>query len=174
MVKIGRNDTCPCQSGKKYKHCCAGKITAGQEKPPLPGATAKITLMGTVTAMQDQAEKREASSRELGVFYLYASAVGDAWLFEMTDCDCIQIAQEGQRLVTPIEENPETIEVNWSHKFTVRNKVLELTSYADKSILVLSEAPSREISAAIRRIRKKFSPQQLQQVHIENQEGTSL
>lgn len=21
--KIGRNDLCPCQSGKKYKHCCA-------------------------------------------------------------------------------------------------------------------------------------------------------
>jgi preprotein translocase subunit SecA len=20
--KIGRNDTCPCGSGKKYKHCC--------------------------------------------------------------------------------------------------------------------------------------------------------
>jgi hypothetical protein len=21
----GRNDPCPCGSGKKYKHCCAGK-----------------------------------------------------------------------------------------------------------------------------------------------------
>jgi preprotein translocase subunit SecA len=20
--KVGRNDPCPCQSGKKYKHCC--------------------------------------------------------------------------------------------------------------------------------------------------------
>ena len=25
MVKIGRNDPCPCGSGKKYKNCCAGK-----------------------------------------------------------------------------------------------------------------------------------------------------
>jgi preprotein translocase subunit SecA len=23
--KIGRNDPCPCGSGKKYKHCCLGK-----------------------------------------------------------------------------------------------------------------------------------------------------
>jgi len=23
--KVGRNDPCPCQSGKKYKHCCMGK-----------------------------------------------------------------------------------------------------------------------------------------------------
>ena len=25
MAKIGRNEQCPCQSGKKYKHCCALK-----------------------------------------------------------------------------------------------------------------------------------------------------
>jgi hypothetical protein len=25
MAKIGRNDPCPCGSGKKYKHCCYGK-----------------------------------------------------------------------------------------------------------------------------------------------------
>lgn len=23
--KIGRNDSCPCNSGKKYKHCCIKK-----------------------------------------------------------------------------------------------------------------------------------------------------
>lgn len=25
MLKLGRNDPCPCGSGKKYKHCCLGK-----------------------------------------------------------------------------------------------------------------------------------------------------
>ena len=25
-MKIGRNDSCPCGSGKKYKHCCGGNI----------------------------------------------------------------------------------------------------------------------------------------------------
>ena len=24
-MKVGRNQPCPCGSGKKYKHCCAGK-----------------------------------------------------------------------------------------------------------------------------------------------------
>ncbi|MCE2482866.1 MAG: SEC-C domain-containing protein [Alphaproteobacteria bacterium] len=23
--KIGRNDPCPCGSGRKYKHCCLGR-----------------------------------------------------------------------------------------------------------------------------------------------------
>lgn len=25
MARIGRNDPCPCESGKKFKHCCAAK-----------------------------------------------------------------------------------------------------------------------------------------------------
>ena len=27
--KIGRNDLCPCGSGKKYKNCCQSKETSG-------------------------------------------------------------------------------------------------------------------------------------------------
>ena len=27
-MKIGRNEPCPCGSGKKYKQCCEGKPTA--------------------------------------------------------------------------------------------------------------------------------------------------
>jgi uncharacterized protein YecA (UPF0149 family) len=26
VVRIGRNDPCPCGSGKKFKHCCMHKI----------------------------------------------------------------------------------------------------------------------------------------------------
>ena len=26
-MKTGRNDPCPCGSGKKYKHCCEAKAT---------------------------------------------------------------------------------------------------------------------------------------------------
>ena len=28
MAKIGRNDPCPCGSGKKHKHCCYNKEVA--------------------------------------------------------------------------------------------------------------------------------------------------
>jgi hypothetical protein len=28
MEKVGRNDSCPCGSGAKYKHCCAQKAAA--------------------------------------------------------------------------------------------------------------------------------------------------
>lgn len=34
MQKIGRNDPCPCGSGKKYKHCCLGKNAQLDEESP--------------------------------------------------------------------------------------------------------------------------------------------
>src|SRR3989339_210843 len=40
-VKPGRNDPCPCGSGKKYKHCCSNLSLTSSPVPPagreLPG-----------------------------------------------------------------------------------------------------------------------------------------
>ena len=38
MAKIGRNDPCPCGSGKKYKKCCLGKVpeVASARPPEIP------------------------------------------------------------------------------------------------------------------------------------------
>jgi tetratricopeptide (TPR) repeat protein len=33
MTKTGRNDPCPCGSGKKYKHCCLKKDEATEHEP---------------------------------------------------------------------------------------------------------------------------------------------
>lgn len=165
MAKIGRNEKCPCQSGKKYKHCCGLKERAA--KPQLsPEAALKITLMGGVQAIQEAAQAKKAVNRELGVFFLYSTAEGDAWLLEMTDCDCVQVARGGEVVESPINENPEVIEINWSHRFAIREKRLEITAYADKSVTVLADAPSQEISAAIKRIRRKFSDAQLRAIHL--------
>ena len=30
MAKVGRNETCPCGSGKKYKHCCESKASGSR------------------------------------------------------------------------------------------------------------------------------------------------
>lgn len=32
MAKIGRNDRCPCGSGKKYKHCCMARDQAAERE----------------------------------------------------------------------------------------------------------------------------------------------
>lgn len=165
MAKIGRNEKCPCRSGKKYKHCCAG--SAQDTKPPVsPEQNLKMTLMNSVREIQEQAIQRKETNNELGVFFFYSTKSGDAWVLEMTGCDCIQVARDGEALEPPINENPETIEVNWSHMFDFRDRQLEFTAYSDKSVQLLPDAPSQEISAAIRRIRKKFSKEQLSKVHL--------
>lgn len=167
MSKIGRNDRCPCGSGRKYKHCCAGRDESAQRVMAAANQNSQITLGSEIAKMQTKAREKTAIVREVGVFILFATAIGDAWLLEMTDGDAIQIAAAGQPLDPQIEENQETIAVNWTHTFAVQDKTLILTAYTDKTGLTIAGAPSQTISAALRRLRRRFSDEQLRQVHVD-------
>lgn len=169
MAKIGRNDKCPCRSGKKFKHCCA--LKEQKARPQItPEQALKITLMSGVKEIQQDAVSRVEVFRELGVFFFFSTLKGDAWLMEMTDCDCVQVAKGGEPLEAPIDETSETIEINWSHTFAFSNKQVEITAYADKSVEILADAPGQGLNAAIKRIRKKFSKEQLEKVHLPSPE----
>jgi len=167
MSKIGRNDRCPCGSGRKYKHCCAGSDEAARQAKLKAQQSGQVTLSAEIVKMQAQAQEKSVSVRELGVFILFATIMGDAWLLEMTDGDAIQIAAAGQPLAPQIEESQETIAVNWTHTFAVHNKTLILTAYADEAVLAIADAPSQIIAAALRRLRRRFSDEQLRQVHVD-------
>lgn len=168
MAKIGRNEKCPCRSGKKFKHCCALRPQT-QRKPLSPEEQLKVTLMSAVEKAEAAAYAGEAAVVELGVFVLYSTKEGDAWLFELTDLDCVQLVDKGRKLVAPINENPETIEIDWSHTFAIKDKQMQITAYTDKAVSILSDAPSKEINATRKRIMKKFTPEQLQEVHISSE-----
>ena len=172
MAKIGRNEPCPCQSGKKFKHCCALKEQRAVRQLT-PEQALKVTLMGAVQTIQRDAAQKKKMSRELGVFFFFSTAKGDAWLMEMTDCDCVQVAEGGQVLDVPIDENSETIEINWSHTFAIHNKQVVITAYADEKVASLGNAPWRELETAMKRIRKKFSKEQLEKVHLPHPENVS-
>lgn len=167
-MKIGRNDACPCGSGRKYKKCCAGKSSAPAKETQEPQQEQKrVTLGETIAIFQQQAKERNEVIQHLGVFLLYADAGGDAWILEMTDSDCIQIASGGEALDVPLEESEETIMVDWSHKFIFKNRTLQVTSYRDKTTEILKAAPSQQLSALRKKILKKLSPEFLEQVHID-------
>lgn len=165
MAKIGRNEKCPCQSGKKFKHCCALKDTRVGSQHTANQAM-KITLMNAVKKIQEDAVSKKVLFRELGVFFLFSTAEGDAWLMEMTDCDCVQVAKGGEVMEAPIDENSETIEINWSHTYAINNRQIEITAYADQTVQLLDNSPGRQLNAAMRRIREKFSEEQLKKVHL--------
>jgi len=166
-MKIGRNESCPCGSGKKYKRCCAHKLNVAKQHTA-PEQQEKITLGGAIAICQELSQERKTVVQKLGVFILFSDSAGDAWVLEITDSDCIQIASNGKPLEVPLEEDDETIEVDWSHTFAIKDKQLQVTAYSDKQVSILDKAPTQQISAVRRRILKKVSPQLLEQVHIEN------
>lgn len=168
MAKIGRNDACPCGSGMKYKRCCLQKNRPSDDSSSM--RQLKISLVKEIEKIQLAAQQREEVVRELGVFILWSNPQGDAWLLEISESDCVQVASDGKLLEVPIDENPSTIEIDWSHTFAVRDRKFYITAYADKVQSCIETAPVKRINAAIRRIRKKYPAEVLDQVHINPQE----
>jgi len=164
MTKIGRNEPCPCGSGIKYKRCCLTKQSEGETVSPVHQL--KISLMAEIEKTAKAAQRNEEIVRELGVFIFCTTSEGDAWLLEITESDAVQLAGAGKPLDVPVDENPETIEINWSHTFAIKDRQFYLTAYADKAETCLENMPVQRIHAAIRRIKKKYSEDQLSQVHI--------
>ena len=130
----------------------------------------KVSLMTEIERVQNFAADREETVREMGVFVLWSNTAGSAWLLEIAGSDAVQVAEAGKPLAVPIDENPETIEINCSHTFAIRDRQFYLTSYKDKQESCLEDAPTKRINAALKRIRKKYSEEQLRQVHIDSTE----
>lgn len=164
MAKIGRNEACPCGSGLKYKRCCLKKDKADEAVSPMQQL--KLSLIAEIEKIQRAAKQHEEIVRELGVFVLWSNSDGGAWLMEISESDTVQVAKDGEPLEVPIDENPETIEIEWSHTFAIRERQLFITAYADKEESCIETAPTQRINAAIRRIRKKYSDEVLSQVHV--------
>jgi len=166
MAKIGRNDACPCGSGKKFKRCCLGKQRA--ETPELSEMQrAHISLQNAINLIQETASKGIQKVHEMGVFVLFSTTGGDAWLLEVTESDALQVAANREILTVDFEENPETIEINWTHTFAIRNKQFVITAYKDKKVEEIADYPTHSILAAIKRIKKKYSPELLESVHVD-------
>jgi len=45
ILKLGRNDPCPCGSGKKYKKCCAGKSEFIKTVAPTPSECSQLAVL---------------------------------------------------------------------------------------------------------------------------------
>ena len=147
MAKIGRNEKCPCGSGRKYKHCCAGNHLV-EKRLATPEEQMKISLMSAVDSISTAAREGKPALKELGVFVMFASAAGNSWLFEVTQSDCVQLVKDKEMLSVPIDEDSETIEIEWSHTFEIVNKEVLLTGYRDRRTETLSDCPVKELSGS--------------------------
>lgn len=168
MGKIGRNEMCPCGSGRKFKRCCLGKQQE-QTANLTDVQKAQISLQNAINAIQESASKGIQKVQELGVFVFFSTTDGDAWLLEVTEMDALQVASGKEVLTVDLEENPETIEINWTHRFVIENNQFVTTAYKDKKVEKIDNYPIHPILAAIKRIKKKFSPEQLESVHVDQE-----
>jgi hypothetical protein len=164
MAKIGRNDPCFCGSGKKFKKCCLTTGAGAPARPTIPSVRVEVEKI------QENAGAKKAAVLALGVFVLFSTTGGDAWLLEVTDMDAIQVAQGGEKLAVQIVENPETIEINWTHKFDVKNKKFILTSYKDKSEEIREEYPVHTILSTVKKIRSRIPAELISSIHLDNEE----
>jgi len=48
MKKAGRNDPCPCGSGKKFKKCCESEMLGGRFKATHPDSTSAPQIQKTM------------------------------------------------------------------------------------------------------------------------------
>ncbi len=169
MAKIGRNQSCPCGSGKKYKHCCLPLLQAGQPVAPEMVQPTSFSLRAEVEKLQAAAEKKEKIFFESGVFILFADEHGDGWLLEVVESDAIQVARAGDPIDIDLVENTETIEVNWSHTYELRDRRLFLTAYTDSRCFELENAPCQQIRAGVRRIQQRYTPEVLSMIHVDTE-----
>jgi uncharacterized protein YecA (UPF0149 family) len=165
-MKIGRNEPCPCGSGKKFKKCCKDEK---KFQPAAPEKLAAVTLSGEVEKLQNNAAKKKAAVQTMGVFIFASTEDGDGWLLEMTDMDGLKVCTQGKIIDVEINESPETIEVNWSHRFAIRKKRFFVTDYKTREEMELTNLPTHSIFAAIKRIRKKFPKQLLASIHLDEE-----
>ena len=165
MAKIGRNERCPCGSGKKYKHCCARNPQV-EKRPSTAEEQLKISLMNAVEKSVAAATQKQLQIQELGVFVLLSTTQGNCWLFEVTQSDCVQLAKDTEPLPIPIDENPQTIEIEWSYTYKVKDRQMILTAYTDRNEMVMEDCPVKEVAASIKRIRKKIPQEMLSEIHI--------
>jgi tetratricopeptide (TPR) repeat protein len=93
--RAGRNDPCPCGSGRKYKNCCAGKSGTAAPARPAPGSPARsvpelqriselreagrfVEAVRLAEAYTARYPKDTAGHSELGMVHLYAGNANDA------------------------------------------------------------------------------------------------
>jgi len=163
MGKIGRNEPCPCGSGKKFKRCCLGKTQATPVQPQPP----RISVRDEVARLQRIAGEKKQAVQVVGVFIFFATAAGDAWLLELTEKDAVLVAKGGDKVDVEIEEDEETIEINWSHQFEIKDNAFVTTAYADKTVESHEGCPVKIIREALLKIQKSFSSELLDSIHVD-------
>ncbi len=140
MAKTGCTSPAPAVPAQVQHHC----RTAAQMGQPAASSESrmKTSLMAAIETIQVTPRPTRPPSANWACSS-YSDAAGDAWLLEITESDAVQVARR-RAAHAAHRRNPETIEINFTHTFALRDRQLVLTAYADKAETVMERPrPSR-------------------------------
>ncbi|MDH4318817.1 MAG: SEC-C metal-binding domain-containing protein [Desulfobulbaceae bacterium] len=164
-VRVGRNDRCPCGSGRKHKYCCLPRLG---KTPAVPARAGKIvSLLEAVGVIRQCAVERCPRIIELGVFVLYSNKKGDAWLFEVTDRDCVRLVLNGEIQEVSIKQDHEIIEIDYQYSFDERDGRLVLSGYENNEEVIFRQVTTKRLVEVFKRIKAKCSPELIAGLHLE-------
>ncbi len=92
MAKVGRNDPCPCGSGRKYKKCCLPSPSVAA--PAAPTATAAPRIADIIDLVDDAADLDALSNAVVDEI--------DAGRLDEAERLCQQLAERYPDLVDPL------------------------------------------------------------------------
>lgn len=167
MANIGRNETCPCGSGKKYKNCCARDPALIAAELSADDAQT-LTLSAEIAKLRDKVREKSAVMWTRGVFVFFTTEQGDAWVLEASGMDALQIAVSGRQIEVDVTQTESAIEVTWSHQFSIR-KDFTVTDYADQRHTVCADYPAARIRALLSKARSSLPPEVLASIHLDEQ-----
>jgi len=168
-MRIGRNQMCPCGSGKKFKKCCLGKAPAGAKAPQAApaGQPRRISLHNEIEKTQNAALQGKVLLHEIGVFIFFATPAGDSWMLEVSEMDGLLLSEGGEKKEVKLVERPDTLEIDWTHRFSIREKLFTTVAYKDQEERTHQDYPCQAIHAAVQRIRRRYPREVLDSIHLE-------
>jgi len=164
-IKIGRNDLCPCGSGRKLKYCCLSKL----DRTPADTSRQQrsVSLLEAADVIRQCATERCSRIIVLGVFVLCADKKGNAWLFEVTGSDAVCLVKAGEVQKVLIDENVKTIEIDYQYSFLEQDGLLVLNAYENKGQVIFHKQKSSELLELFEQVRKKCTPELLASLHVD-------
>jgi len=118
MGGVGRNDPCPCGSGKKYKKCCLGKDTAERRQVPAQKKIERATAAGAMPVFVPEELSQKLLSAGPVEFEMVAYTSTAEILAKLKKCG-VPMTREEFRRQAPQFPSAEALAEDWYDKYPV-------------------------------------------------------
>lgn len=140
--QIGRNDPCPCGSGKKYKKCCMAKDEWEIQTED------EINIQQEVEYIINRALNSDSCLVKLDSLLFFSTETGDAWLLDTDDNLALCLMKDFDVQQYIINETSKNYSIEWEASYQINGnafivckksgQIKTIVGYPTKEILRLS------------------------------------